>query len=199
MRTVATGVARHPDGRLLPWPIQCPELGAITGASGHRTRRNLQKRRYHPADNNILLVGAFVVCRARAPVHRASVFRPNHNDNATPTMRLHVEDTLCPSDAQGSKKIGLASPIISHRASSDCPNPIFARTHSVYHTVLDHSSARSALTVLPTNSGDRGVLLVASLDECRWRADCSEAKSGLGSRPKYTPEEALVYYLGTCQ
>lgn len=200
MREVATGVARHPDRRLLPWPIQCPELGAVSGASGHRAERNPTRRRNYLMGTSILASDAFAVCRGCAVVRPASVFRPNRDDNATPTANPSgVEGALRTGNAPRSSKTGLASSIISRKASFDCLKPTSVRIHSVHRTALDRSSARSALVVRSTNSAGRGLILAASIDKCRWRANCSEGRSGFGSQPRYISEEALVYSPGTCQ
>ncbi len=180
MRATATGVSPRPDRRLSPWPIQGPEVGTTTSASEHRKRQNLHGSRYCPVDDNTLFVGAFVVRRTRALVHRASALWSDHDDNAILTASLDViADALYAGDVLGSKKVILASSTNNCRKSSDRPNPIFGRIHPIYHTVLDHSSARTALTIRPTNSGDhRGFLLVASLVQNTWRADCVRPKPG---------------------
>lgn len=194
MRAMATGISRRPDRGLLPWPIQCPEFGEVISLSGRWKWRNPQRPLYHPPDGNTQAGEAFLVCTAHALARQASVYRPNQDENATPTVNSDfVEDTMCAGDAPGSKKTGLASSTGACRASSDRPNlRIVDIQHCSAHSVLDHSSGRSALTVLLRNAGDRGLFFVASLAALTCGADYSEAKFGLCSQPKHTSDEALV-------
>jgi len=182
MREVATGVARHPDRRPLPWPIQCPELGAVAGASGHRPGRNPKRRHNYLVGVSILASGAFAVCRGCAAVHPASVFRPSHHENATSTANPSaVQGALRTGNAPGSRTPGSASSIISRKASFDCLKPTSVRIHSVHRTALDRSSARSALVVRSTNSAGRGLLLAASIDKCR--GEPTAVRAGPSSAP----------------
>lgn len=173
MCAMAASITGCPNRKFSPWFIQYPEFEAIIGASGHQTRLNLQEPRHHPGGDHTLVIGALVVCRAQAVLHRAWVLRPNHVDNATPSIRVNcIEDALYVDDAVSLKRTIFASSTINSRKSSDCLNP----TRSSIHPILDHSSDQGILAIRPNIGSDRGFVFVPSLVQYTWRADCVRSK-----------------------